>query len=138
MIFNARISDIVTQAAILNREIKERSAKLDVLKEKLRNEALKISTKRGEDEQLEFDSPEGVATVCFVRDAAAIIKGADPLTLRQYTSFPLDTWHRFFATRIVLTDEFTDAYTLLAKTDQKLINKVVEWKERDPRVTLPR
>lgn len=133
------IESQVAQAAVLNREIKERAAQLEVLKVAIREYATKANLKRPateQDEKIEIESPEGVATVSFPRDAVLLVAGANPRALKETLS--ATTWDHLFEERVALKPEFEEAFRLLSKEDRFHVRTVVDWKPRDPAVILPK
>lgn len=133
---NAKASKAIAEAAKINRAMKEGKERLDELKAIIREEAEKVATKRGDDEKVEFESPEGVATVCFVKDSVSIMKGANPRVLKEV--LPEVVWSHLFNEVVVLSKEFGEAFDQLPKSQQNTVKKMVEWSENEPRVTLPK
>jgi hypothetical protein len=135
-IVNKKVQGAIARATILNRLIKEAQEELEGLKVLVREEATKVASKRGDDEKVEFESPEGVATVVFVSDRASLVKGANPALLKE--TLPMTVWENLFQETIVLSKQFPDAFGLLTRTQQTSVKKLVEWKPCEPRVTLPK
>jgi hypothetical protein len=135
-VHNAKVAKAIAEAAPLLRQVKEAQARIDELKILIRAEAEKVSTKRGDDALIEFESSEGTATVCFVKDAIGVVKGANLRLLKE--TLPAWTWNHLFEEKVVLSDEFGEAFEQLDKAAQKSVKKMVEWKPREPRVTLPK
>ena len=129
----------VAEAAILNREIKEKAARVDDLKERIREHALREASKRPyaeQNEKVEIESPEGVATISFPKDAVSLVEGANPRALRS--EIPDATWAHLFEERVVLAKEFDAAYKLLAKAEQEQVRRLVQWVTPKPSVLLPK
>lgn len=135
-IHNAKASKAIAEAAVLMRSVKEAQERIDELKVIIRECAETVATKRGDDEKVEFESPEGVATVCFPKATPKIQKGANPNDLKAV--LPQTVWEELFETKIVLAGEFEDKLTHLSAKNQAAVKKVVEWKTNEPRVTLPK
>lgn len=133
---NARTAALVVEATRLHRSIKESTLKLEELKAKLRKEAEKIGKKRDSDELVEFESAEGTATVCFVKDTVGLVKGGDPRSLREDLSE--DIWDILFQEKVVLAPEFEEKLGALPKAVQNRVKPILLWKENEPRVILPK
>lgn len=129
-----KIQLIVAEAAVLNREIKERSERLVELKEAIRAEAVKRRT--ADDERIEFESSEGTATVAFPKDKLGIVKGADPHALRDTLTDA--AWNQLFAFKVTLADEAEDALAALKGAAKKAVDKVLAFTPSTPTVTLPK
>lgn len=134
-----KVESEVAEAAVLNREIKERAERLEVIKQNLRAYAAKVDAKRPPEKQgekIEVESKEGVATISFVKDAVSLAPGANPRAFRE-TLAPA-TWSHLFEERVVLAADFDEAFQLLSKEDKRVVRPLVEWKTPDPRVLLPK
>jgi hypothetical protein len=127
---------IVVEATRLSRSIRESEEKLKDLKASLRKEAEKVAKRRDSDELVEFESAEGTATVCFVKDTVALIKGADPSSLQGVISD--EVWDILFDTKYVLKSEFEDKLAALPKQTQAKVKPIVDWFPNAPRVILPK
>lgn len=134
-----RVESEVAEAAILNREIKARAERLEVIKQNLRAYAAKVDAKRPPEKQgekVEIESKEGVATISFVKDAVALVEGANPRAFKD-TLAPA-TYNHLFEERVVLAEDFDKSFHLLGKDEKSIVRKLVEWKKPDPRVLLPK
>lgn len=130
---NTRVSQAVAKAVELNRTIKTLQADLEGLKDVIRKEAEKLST---DGELVEFDSPEGVATVCFYKDAATTVEGANLWELKD--TLPKVTWEDLFVEKVALAPGFNEKFEELKKRQQRIVAEYVEWKARSPHVILPK
>ncbi len=135
-IVNKKLSSVIAEATQLNREIKERTAKLDALKVIIRNEANKVATKADSDEKLEFESDAGICSVSFVSDSVSFTKDANPIALKE--TLPEDIWNCLFVEEVKLSKEFKETFVCLNKGHQSIVSKIVQAKSNEPRVTLPR
>ena len=134
-----RVESEVAEAAILNREIKARTERLNEIKTNLRAYALKVDAKRPPEKQgekIEIESKEGVATISFVKDAVSLVEGANPRGLKEVLT-PA-TWEHLFVERVVLAEDFDKSFHLLAKEDKGHVRKLVQWSTPEPRVLLPK
>lgn len=130
---NTRVSQAVAKAVELNRTIKTLQADLEGLKAVIRGEAEKLSK---DGELVEFDSPEGVATVCFYKDGAAAVEGANLWELKD--SLPEVTWNDLFVEKVGLASGFNEKFAELRKRFQRILGEYIEWKPRAPHVILPK
>ncbi len=135
-VVNKTAATAIEEAARLVRAVKEANARIDELKVIIRAEASKIATKRGDDEKVEFESDEGVATICFPNDKVTLVKGARPIDLKD--TLPEKVWDTLFEEVVELSDDFKDAFPNLPVTQKKLVAPLVEFKPSEPRVTLPK
>lgn len=134
---NSKASDAIAEAAKLNRKIKTQLARLDELKVFIRKAALAVATRRDSDDLVEFESDEGVASVCFVRDTLCLVKGSDPEMLRP--EIPEELWDALFQTKVVLKNNARDAVeTMMPGHYRDVVSALLETKENEPRVTLPK
>lgn len=133
---NDKASRAIVEAARLTRGIKEAEEQVARLKEIIREEAEKVAKRRKDDEKVEFDSSEGVATVCFPKDSVSLIKGANPNALREH--LPAAVWEHLFQVKVCLQREFEDNFGSLTKQQQNVVSKQVEWCPNTPRVLLPK
>jgi hypothetical protein len=133
---NPSIAAIVVEATRLSRSIRESEEKLKDLKASLRKEAEKVAKRRDSDELVEFESVEGTATVCFVKDTVALVKGADPSSLQGVISDEI--WDILFDTKYVLKSEFEDKLAALPKQAQAKVKPLVDNFPNAPRVILPK
>jgi len=130
---------IVGKAIVLQRHVREMQGTLEELKGTIRSAAqLERRRRGGGDELVEFDSPEGTATVCFVKDTMHLVVGADPFTLQG--AIPDRAWRALFEPRAVLVRGFVDRLSAmtLAKRERKSVERLVEWVTGVPRVILPK
>jgi hypothetical protein len=133
---STKMAQTIVAAVELQRSIKESTEKLDALKATIRSEAEKIATKRKDDSLVEFESPVGTASVCFVKDAVSVIKGVNLHELKEI--IPAQTWEHLFEEKIVLSSGFDVKHEVLPTRVQGVLKKYVEWNSRAPRVTLPK
>ena len=125
------IEALVSDAIALDREITEKSALLERMKDKLRVEA----GRKSDGEKVVFEAPgSGAAEVVFVKDRTSLKKGADPHVLLDVL-LP-STWDSLFTikTTVVLPSDFEEALALLPKLQQKLVEHIIERKESASRV----
>ena len=135
----AAVERQVAEAAVLSREVKEKTAQIEQLKVGIRAYALKVSLDRPAEkrmEQVEIESREGIATVSFVKDEIRLAEGANPNTLREVIS--QSTWEHLFEERVVLAANFDSKFKLLSKADQNHVRGLLETKTPEPRVLLPK
>ena len=85
---------------------------------------------------VEFDSPEGVASVVLVADALEAIEGANLLELEE--KLPSVTWDDLFAVSVKPVSDFTAKFEVLATPLKRVLKCYVQWVPRAPRVTLPK
>jgi hypothetical protein len=133
---NARVAVAIAAAVEINRKVKALCTDLELLKATIRSEAEKASTARGDDNLVEFESDQGVATVCFPRDAVSPVPGAN---LRELQSvLPTTTWNHLFEEKVVLASDFSERFGALTKGNRATLKRYLEWSPRAPRVTLPK
>jgi hypothetical protein len=135
-IYNAKVATAVASAAVVNRQIKLLQADLEGFKDIIRTEAEKVASKRGSEEQVEFSSPEGVCSVCFVQDAVTPVDGANLRELQ--TVLPKVTWSDLFEEKVVLSIGFSEKFEALTGKLRIAVRRYVQWDQRAPRVTLPK
>jgi|SRR5579885_122056 len=130
---NTRVSQAIAKAVELNRTIKTLQADLEGLKDVIRAEGEKFS----EDGKLvEFESPAGVATVCFYKDGASVVEGANLRELRE--TLPKVTWEDLFVEKVVLAQGFNEKFEQLGKRQKRIVGEYVEFKPKAPHVILPK
>lgn len=130
----ARIGRRVAEAAALKARIDEDTAHFDAIKEEIREAAKTLAEGGG---QVEFESPVGICKVAFVRDQAVIQEGTNPYALLHH-SWTQGDWNLLFAEKVVLADSFEAAFAHLTEPRKGEIRALVEWRPREPRVTLPK
>ena len=133
---NERTQELVAKATRVNRQIRLLTLELETLKISIRKEAERVASRRGSEELLEFDSPEGVATVCFVSSTPSLLPSVDVWT--ELSSLDGEDWHALFDIEVVLAKGFTDRLPRRSKETQALVGKLLKWSDPAPRVTLPK
>ena len=131
------IAAAIAKAAAINRTIKVLTEQLDGLKAGIRKEAEKISAARGDDSMVEFASPAGVCTVCFVQDAVTAGSGKNLWELKLV--LPTVTWEDMFVEKVALAQDFNEKFQALPAGKVKTtIDRYLEETPRGPRVILPK
>lgn len=136
------IAEVVAEAIVLARKVKEDLERLGELKSDIREAAEKFAKKRGDDEKVEFPSPEGVCTVVFPNPSTTLKKGADPYLLQG--KVPEHVWNILFEETVSLAKDFKVKLDALPKTagftlnasGKKLVDDMLEVTPNAPRVTL--
>ena len=130
---------LVAEAAVLNREVKEKAAEISVRKVGIREYALNVNSARPLEERgekVEVESKEGTATISFPKERAVLAEGANPRTLKTVLS--AEIWTDLFEEQVVLADGFDAKLKLLSAADQQHVRGLIEWKTPEPSVTLPK
>jgi len=136
---DAKAAALVEEAAGLARRQKETEARLDEIKQALRDRADAVAAKRPKGErrtQVEFDSPAGVATVIFVGDVPRLARGADTDGLEA--RYPGLKWGDVFKKRVMLKAGWQEAVGAFPKAVQKALERLVDWEPSTPHVVLPK
>ena len=129
----------VAEAAVLHREVKEKTARVEELKVGIRTYALQVAEGRPENERtekVEIESKEGTATITFSKDKVSFAKGANPRALKEVLT-PA-TWARLFEEEVVLVDGFDEKFAALSAEDKAHVRGMIDWKKSDPSVILPK
>ena len=127
----------VAEATKLNREIKEKTARVELLKTSIRMYATKVSLERPiekRNEKVEIESKEGTATIAFPKEEVSLAKGADPYVIHEELS--LERWESLFEEKAVLKSEFDERLKHLPADDRKRVEGLIERKTPEPRVNL--
>ena len=130
---------LVAEAAVLNREVKEKAAEIALRKVGIREYALNVNNVRPPEERgekVEIESREGTATISFPKEKAVLAEGANPRTLKSVLS--AETWTNLFAEEVVLADGFDAKLKLLSAEEQQHVRGLIEWKQPEPSVNLPK
>lgn len=129
-----------TQATILKRKIAAATKELEECKEVIRPWAVEAyaQARHGNPEltMLEVPTKEGTLSVVFPHDKPSFIKGTEPEMLFQV--LPPVKSALVVEREVVIVkgfyDSWTDASSPFTKSEQKVIQKVIEFKEQTPRI----
>lgn len=134
------ITDAATKTTILKRKIAALSTELEEAKDIIRSWAIEAYAvaQKGNPEltMLEVPTKEGTLSVIFPRDKPAFIKGTEPEMLFQ--TLPPMKSNLVVEHEVCIVKGFYESWTSpsspFTKAEQKLIAKVIEFKEQTPRI----
>lgn len=135
-IHTKKTDELVTEAAKLHRTVRAALLRLEVIKETLRTEAEKVSERRGNLDQVEFESKAGTATVIFVSESPSIAEGCDPRALRDPLS--AEMWASLFREEVKLAPGFSGTFEELPGAVKNQVGAMITWVPNRPRVVLPK
>lgn len=130
------ISKVMKKAIEAACVIRRAAAELSDVKARLRAEAEIVSIKRGDKEQVEFESAAGTATVVFVDDVPRITKELDPRDIKG--ALGPELWTTLFREEVSLAPGFSKAYEELPARFKRIVRKYVAWEPTSARVLLPK
>jgi hypothetical protein len=128
-----KITEIVEQAILLQRNIEVQQANLDGLKEQIRQQAKRDTT---EGQKVTYACAKGKAEVVFVSDKTVLKPGVNMALVKRELGD--ETYSHLFEERVSvhLQSEFDSAVTLLPVDVRRRVAKIVEVKTSEPRVSL--